>query len=385
MSNTVTTYLSLGSNLGNSLNFLQQAISKIDAQVGRVVLISEVYKSKAWGFNGSDFLNACIGVETTLSPQEVLEAIRKIEFVLDRVRTDESGYQSRTIDIDILYYANEVIDTDELTIPHPGIAGRRFVLRPLADIAPQFYHPVLKKDSRNLLQECPDQGAVEKTGCELYPNREAVFGQLQFLAIEGNIGVGKTTLAKLIAADYNAKLVLERFADNPFLPKFYKDQARYAFPLEMSFLADRYQQFTDDTSQFDLFKKFMVSDYDIYKSLIFAQVTLSKDEFGLYRKIFNYMYREVRKPDIYLYLYQDTGRLLEQIRKRGRDYEQNIKADYLQSLHEGYVNFLKGYPDQYCAILDMGELDFVNNPEDYEKVLDTIQGHILLQQAPGKN
>lgn len=381
MTKPITTFFSLGSNLGQRINNLQRAISKMNAEIGEVTLISAVYRSKSWGFSGEDFLNVCVGLDTELTPGEILEKIGRIEFSLGRKRSEEIGYQSRNIDIDLLYYGDLVLNSEELTIPHPELERRRFVLKPLADIAPQHYHPRLKRDSRNLLQECPDKGAVHKTDFELFASRESVFGELQFLAIEGNIGVGKTTLAKMIAADFNGKLVLERFADNPFLPKFYEDQGRYAFPLEMSFLADRYQQFSDDTSQFDLFKNFMVSDYDIFKSLIFAQITLSQEEFGLYRKIFNFMYREVRKPDIYLYLYQDTERLLEQIRKRGRDYEQNIKPEYLQKIHQGYSNFLKAYPNQYCAIIDMSTLDFVNNPEDYNNVLDTIQGHILEQKA----
>ena len=159
-----------------------------------------------------------------------------------------------------------------------------------------------------------------------------------YIAIEGNIGAGKTSLAKLLSDQFNAKVVLERFADNPFLPKFYEDKERYAFPLEMSFLADRYQQLSDDLAQFDLFKNFIVSDYYIFKSLIFAQVTLSKDEYFLYRKMFDLMYKEITKPDLYVYLYQNTDRLLENIKKRGRDYEQNIEKDYLKKIQEGYSN-----------------------------------------------
>ncbi|MEM9649735.1 MAG: deoxynucleoside kinase, partial [Bacteroidota bacterium] len=182
---------------------------------------------------------------------------------------------------------------------------------------------------------------------------------------------------KMIAEDFNAKLVLERFADNPFLPKFYKDQSRYAFPLEMSFLADRYQQFMDDTSQFDLFKSFMVSDYDIFKSLIFAKITLQEEEFNLYRKVFNFMYKEVKKPEIYLYLYQSTERLLENIKKRGRDYEQNISPSYLEKINQGYMDFIKGHPNQNSLILDMSDQDFVHNPADYESVLEALEHNIL--------
>jgi deoxyadenosine/deoxycytidine kinase len=166
--------------------------------------------------------------------------------------------------------------------------------------------------------------------------------------------------------------VLERFADNPFLPKFYEDQSRYAFPLEMSFLADRYQQFTDDTSQYDLFKNFMVSDYDIYKSLIFAQVTLQKEEFDLYKKLFSLMYKEVKKPKIYVYLYQTTERLLQNIKKRGRDYEQNISKTYLESINQGYFDFIKSYPEQNNLVIELGDLDFVENKKDYDFIIDKI-------------
>lgn len=142
----------------------------------------------------------------------------------------------------------------------------------------------------------------------------SIFSKYNYIAIEGNIGAGKTSLAHKIALDFNAKLVLERFADNPFLPKFYEDNARYAFPLEMSFLADRYQQISDDLSQFELFKDFIVSDYDVFKSLIFAKVTLLPEEFTLYRKLFHIMYKDMVKPDLYIYLYQNTERLLRNIK-----------------------------------------------------------------------
>ena len=175
--------------------------------------------------------------------------------------------------------------------------------------------------------------------------------------------------------EFNARVVLERFADNPFLPKFYEDKERFAFPLEMSFLADRYQQLSDDLAQFNLFKNLIVSDYYIFKSLIFAQVTLQKDEYALYRKMFDIMYKEISKPDLYIYLYQNTDRLLENIKKRGRDYEQNIQADYLQKIHDGYHNFIKTEQHLNTLIIDVSELDFVNNHKDYKQILKTISLH----------
>ncbi len=372
MKEAKTIYLSLGSNLGNKLFNLQRAVLLLKKKLGNILEISGVYKSPSWGFEGEDFLNACLSIETQNTATEVLIIILKVEQEMGRQRSKGEGFQSRNIDIDLLYYNSEIIQTDELTVPHPQMHLRPFVLKPLADIAPQFYHPVLGKDTRNMLQECKDKTALQQTTHKLFASRELFFSQLHLVAIEGNIGAGKTTLARKIASDFNAKLVLERFADNPFLPKFYDDQSRYAFPLEMSFLADRYQQFTDDTTQFDLFKNFMVSDYDIYKSLIFAQITLQKEEFTLYRKMFNFMYNEVKKPDIYIFLYQRTEHLLENIKKRGRDYEQGINKEYLEKINRGYFDFLKGFPHRKSLIIDIADLDFVEKKADYELIIDKI-------------
>ncbi len=377
MDNLNHAYLSIGSNMGNRYLNLQKALLALDKNVGPILKTSSVYENAAVGFDGGDFLNACILLETKLSPSELLLELKKIESQFGRKKNTIEGYTSRNIDLDILYFNDLVINGAGLAIPHPRMKNRNFVLKPLADIAPQFYHPVFKKDTRNLLQECKDKNKLIKTAFFLYKDRIALFSKLQFLAIEGNIGAGKSTLAKKIAEDFNAKLVLERFADNAFLPKFYKDQSRYAFPLEMSFLADRYQQFTDDTSQFDLFKKFMVSDYDIFKSLIFAKITLQKEEFDLYRKVFNFMYSEVKKPDIYVYLYQNTERLLANIKKRGRDYEQNISPDYLEKINRGYLDFIKSHPHQNTLLINLGELDFVSNSEDYETILEQLETGII--------
>ncbi|RIV38158.1 2-amino-4-hydroxy-6-hydroxymethyldihydropteridine diphosphokinase [Flagellimonas lutimaris] len=371
-------YLSLGSNLGNRHANLQKAIFRIQQKAGSILDISSVYENPAIGFEGDQFLNIVVSLLTPHTPDALLNILLQIEQDFGRIRSEDGGYSSRTLDIDIIYYGSEIVNNDDLMIPHPQMQHRNFVLKPLGDIAPQFYHPVLYKDTRNLLQECRDKSQLTKTKHKLFKDRSGLFSQLQLIAIEGNIGAGKTTLSKMISNDFNAKLVLERFADNPFLPKFYEDQARYAFPLEMSFLADRYQQFMDDTSQFDLFKNFMVSDYDIFKSLIFAKVTLQKEEYNLYRKVFNFMYKEVRKPEIYLYLYQNTERLLANIKKRGRDYEQNIDPEYLEKINRGYLDFIKSHPNQNSIILDMGELDFVHNPDDYEFILEKLEDNILL-------
>ena len=192
------------------------------------------------------------------------------------------------------------------------------------------------------------------------------------VAIAGNIGAGKTSMATKIAQDFNAKLILERFKDNPFLPKFYEDATRYAFPLEMSFLADRYQQLVDDITQLDLFKESVIADYDVNKSLIFASITLPEEEFALYKKLFQVMHKDVPKPDVYVYLYQNTERLLENIKKRGRKYEQSIQAEYLQKLNTGYLEFIKTQHSENIKIIDISEMDFLKKRSDYLNILKQI-------------
>jgi deoxyadenosine/deoxycytidine kinase len=196
--------------------------------------------------------------------------------------------------------------------------------------------------------------------------------EYNYIVIEGNIGAGKTSLASMIASDFNAKLITERFADNPFLPKFYKDPDKYSFPLELSFLAERYRQLREELTSRDLFSSFSISDYYFMKSLIFASSTLGSEEYTLYRQIFDIIYTSVPRPDLYVYLHADTDRLLENIAKRGREYEKSITRDYLKSIQDGYFNFFRQNPDMKYLILDINNIDFVNSRKDYELVTGII-------------
>jgi deoxyadenosine/deoxycytidine kinase len=144
----------------------------------------------------------------------------------------------------------------------------------------------------------------------------------------------------------------------------------------MSFLADRYQQLSDDLAQFDLFKDFIVADYHIFKSLIFAKVTLAEDEFRLYKTMFDIIHKEMPKPDLYVYLYQNTEQLLENIKKRGRSYEMQIPAEYLEKINQGYLDFIKTQTNLNVLIIDVSDKDFVNNQEDYIFILDEIEKRI---------
>lgn len=193
-----------------------------------------------------------------------------------------------------------------------------------------------------------------------------------FIAIEGTIGAGKTSLASKIAADFNGRLILEQFEDNAFLPKFYKDQEKYAFPLEMSFMASRFQQLKDQLGTQDLFKSFTISDYYMVKSLIFARKTLPVDELNLFTRFFNFISQNLPKPDLLVYLFLPVDKLQENIRKRGRSYELDIKDEYLDKIQQGYFEFFKQQSDMRILLLDTNSIDFIEKPEDYRKILDII-------------
>ncbi len=193
-----------------------------------------------------------------------------------------------------------------------------------------------------------------------------------FIVIEGNIGSGKTTLSKMIADKYNGKLVLEEFENNSFLPKFYQNPEKYAFPLEMSFLAERFNQLNESVLNRDLFSPLTVADYYVFKSLIFSEITLSVDEYKLYRKFFYVMYTNIVKPDLYVYLHQNTDRLLYNIKERGRDYEQNIDIEYLDKINKAYMEYVKKQNNLNILILDVSKVDFVKNINDRENILEKI-------------
>ena len=373
MKPTKKVYISLGSNKGDKFKNLQEAINTIYQKIGHVKIISKVYKSPSFGFESDDFLNACTILETNLTAKNVMKELLKIEKSLGRIRSDKKGYQARVIDLDIIFFEDEKIDTKTLQVPHPEMHKRRFVLQPLNDIASKVIHSKFNKEVSELLLECEDKSILEPTNIWLKnPNKKHQFSKCNYIAIEGNIGAGKTSLATQISHDFNAKLILERFADNPFLPKFYEDPQRYSFTLEMSFLADRYQQISDDLSQLDLFKDFIVSDYDVFKSIIFSKITLPEDEFKLYRKLFYLMYKDIAKPDLYIYLYQNTERLQENIKKRGRDYEQNIESSYLDKINRGYLEFLRNQKEIKTKIIDISDKDFVKNRSDYLNIIDKM-------------
>jgi deoxyguanosine kinase len=359
--------------LGNKFEHLQTAVDFIFEELGGIEKISSIYQTPALGFEGDDFLNCVVWVRSGFTPEEVLEKVLNIEKSMGRVRDSSQRYTSRVIDIDVLFIDDLEVHSNDLIIPHPELHNRRFVLQPMAEISPKFIHPHLQKNITWLLANTKDGSELGKISKWLRnPVKQFDFSKYNYIAVEGNIGAGKTSLAELMAVDFNGKILLERFQENPFLPKFYEEPGRYAFPLEMSFLADRYQQLVDNITQFDLFKELVIADYDLYKSIIFARITLSEEEFELYKKLFHLMHKELPKPDLYIYLHQTPQQLLSNIQQRGRDYEQSIEEAYLKKINEGYLEYIKNQHLGNIKIIDMTDKDFVKNRKDYLSLLREI-------------
>ncbi len=192
-----------------------------------------------------------------------------------------------------------------------------------------------------------------------------------YVTIEGNIGAGKTTLAHLLSKHFNARLILEEFADNPFLQKFYENQQQYAFPLELFFMAERYKQLKDLLQTKDLFQKITISDYLFTKCLLFAKVNLPNEEFRLYQKLFDIINPQIIQPDILIYLHTPVNKLQENIKKRNRSYEQNIPNDYLFSLQETYTQYIKQH-NINTLFVDASNADFLGNEEHLQTIINAL-------------
>ena len=196
--------------------------------------------------------------------------------------------------------------------------------------------------------------------------------QHRFITIEGNIGAGKTTLAHLLAKRLNARLILEEFADNPFLPKFYENPKQYAFPLELFFMAERYKQLKDTLYKTDLFQSITVSDYLFTKCLLFARINLPEEEFRLFQKLYDIMQQQLVFPDLIIYLHSSIDRLQRNIKKRNRSYEQKIPDSYLQSIQDTYTNYIKQHTVK-TIFVEADNADFLSNEKHINAIAEALE------------
>ena len=200
-----------------------------------------------------------------------------------------------------------------------------------------------------------------------------------FIAFEGNIGTGKTTLCNMLADEYNCRLVLEQFTDNPFLPLFYDQPERYAFPVELFFMTERHKQLQDQLSQRELFQTLTLADYFFVKTLLFAKNNLNPEEYRLFQRLFHILNASFPKPELLVYLHRPVEQLLVNIRNRGREYEQDIQSDYLLALQKAYFSYFRTIADLPILILDLQDLAFWHDPQGYEQ----IKAYLTKTYSPG--
>jgi deoxyguanosine kinase len=317
-------FLCLGGNIGNRIENINAAKKAIEQFSGKMTSQSGIYETEAWGSDSKNkYLNQVIKINTKLNAGDLLKSLLQIEKKLGRKR-DLDKNSDRTIDIDILFFNDAIISKKNIQIPHPRLHQRNFVLKPLNEIAGEFLHPVLKKTISTLLKKNKDTLKVTP----VFPQKK-----LTYICIEGNIGSGKSTLARALSEKLNAKFLPEEFEDNPLLPLFYGNKKLFAFPLEYSFLIDRFYQLQ---KTFKAEKKLIVSDYSLYKCLWFAKINLTPKDFTTFKKQFNLILDQLPKPDLIIHLSTSTKNLKQNIKKRGRKYEQTISQTYLNAISDQY-------------------------------------------------
>ncbi|HOX05991.1 MAG TPA: 2-amino-4-hydroxy-6-hydroxymethyldihydropteridine diphosphokinase [Planctomycetota bacterium] len=362
-----TVYLGLGANLGDREANVRRALELLAARGVGIRVASAMFETAPIGGpkGQPEFINAAAMAETDLSPRELLAAIMEVEKSLGRKRPAER-WAARPIDIDILLYGERVIDAPDLTVPHPRIAERGFVLEPLAEIAPGLAVP-----------------GTGRTVAELWaafnaPARRAGSGRraspFRHIAVEGPMGVGKTTLAARLAHELGYRLVLEAPEANPFLPLMYKDRRRWAFQAQVSFLLDRYRQLSE-LAQGDLFAGGTVADYFFDKDRIFAGLNLSPEEFGLYRRLEEGVAGRLERPDAIVYLRASPGVLMERVRRRGIAYElgEDLPA-YLERICAAYAEHFRSPAGAPVLVVDTDELDLVRGREQLAALVDALVG-----------
>ncbi len=327
--------LSLGSNLNDPAYQLRIAFDLISLKIGKIIAASSYYRTQPWGFEtDKQFINRVIVVEVTANPIALLKKLKHIEQKMGRNFQKSEGYQSRNIDIDILFYGERFFQSDFLTIPHEKIKQRRFILQPLTEIFPDFVFPGDSKTFSQLLDICKDELMVEKIRGYSIP--------FDYIHFEGNIGAGKTTLLQFFLRELAGYGIYEEFEDNPFLKDFYASFGKNAFLTELHFFLARVDQIKNIKFLRRNAKLPVFFDYAIEKSKIFAEINLrSKPERQLFEKVFNTIdHTQLQKRKI-IFLQHDVKYLWEKIVQRGRKIEKNISKTYIEKLNDVYENFDK--------------------------------------------
>jgi len=324
----VTAYIGLGSNLGDRKRFIDDALRLLRESPGieDVCSTEPIETEPLAGPANPLFLNSVAGIKTTLSAENLLHRLNEIENALGRQRMEKWG--PRTIDLDLLLFGDEVIETDTLIVPHPQMHLRTFVLKGLCQLNLNLIHPVLNETVETLTNRLNGADFAPKTGQPL------------LISIAGNIGAGKTTLAKKLAYIFSCKIILEQYDTNPFLPKVYAGNHDLALDSQLYFLTSRLEQLNPAGLEID---RPVVTDYIFQKEIIYANLLLSREQLDLYLEIHDRLAGSVIEPALAIYLADSTQECLERIHSRNRPYEQKIKMSFLEAIDAGYKKLIAGW------------------------------------------
>ena len=358
--------ISLGSNIENRIGFIYKALALIEDHPVTIGELSNVYETPSWGFDSTPFFNACAILKTSLKPDALLKILLNVEDKLGRKRNADKGYKDRTIDLDLLFYKNEIICSKDLKIPHPKLHLRNFVLKPLLDLAPKFKHPVLHKTISELNYHQLGKIKIVQKNFDL--RLPPIFKSYPFISIEGNIGVGKTTLAKMISKNYKVKFYSEDYSSNPHLENFYKDPIKHALRTESFFLNNRFE---NDKIFWQQNNDKVVADFCFFKCLVFAKQNLKKNDYNTFKKDFDSKMDKIKIPSLLIFLTKNFKELEKQIKKRNRSFEREIKLTYLKKLEKGYNLIINNFE---FPILEysLDNIDFSKNHFAFEKFLRAI-------------
>ena len=366
-------YLGLGSNQEHRLWHIQTAILQLNTEDVHVIGCSKVYENAAQGFQGAPFYNCCVAVDTSRDSSELLSLALELEQQHGRKRIrGKEGYQDRPLDIDLLL-GPKTVQTASLTLPHPRMTQRRFVLEPLEELMGSLNDSIPLKTVSKWLSDCPDHSRLTPIAHELVCTEQALWNTTKTIVIEGCIGVGKTSLCKLLSERYGLTEHLEAFESNPYLNQFYQDPSAYALPTELHFLADRHQALLHLKG-----KQGVIADYHISKSKLFASLNLSGEDLVLFNRFFEWSKQLTEAPELYVLLDAPTPVLQERIKKRSREIEKGIEATYLERIREAYHSLHEKEDER--LLIETTEFDFVADPQALNSICQKITKALLAKR-----
>ena len=365
-------FVALGANLGDAAATLASACKALAGLPGTQLRArSSLYRSAPVEASGPDFLNGVVELSTTLDAPALLGALQAIEQRHGRVRGERNA--PRTLDLDLLLYGDETIDTPTLTVPHPRLHERAFVLVPLAELDAELAVPS-RGSVAQLLPSVADQKVARVPGDDAWREAAAapVLGRQRHIAIEGPIGVGKTTLALRLARWLDADTLLEQPTDNPFLERFYGDRAGYAFQTQLFFLFQRVGQMRQ-LAQPGMFSRSVVSDFMFDKDALFARLNLSDEEYHHYAQIYGRLAPQLPQPDLVIWLQAAPPTLLGRVRRRAIEIEQRIDESYLSGLCDAYTEFFRTYAGAPVLGVDSERCHPAESDADFEQLVGRLQ------------